>query len=153
MNRWTRFLFGAIAALALLSASTADAGAESASHEVERVIAGFHSALLAGEPAKALGHLADDAIILESGGIETKEHYGSGHLPGDIRFAQAVPRKQGELQVQVVGDTAWAYSTSTVQGRMGDREINSQSAELVVLVRVDGTWKIKAIHWSSRKRS
>ena len=42
-------------------------------------------------------------------------------------------------------------STSVRQGRMGDREINSRGAELVVLAREDGTWKIRAIHWSSRQ--
>ena len=31
-------------------------------------------------------------------------------------------------------------------------EINSQGAELMVLAREDGAWKIKAIHWSSRQR-
>ena len=37
---------------------------------------------------------------------------------------------------------------------MGDREINSQGAELVlvVLAREGATWTIKAIHRSSRQR-
>ena len=45
-----------------------------------------------------------------------------------------------------MGDVAWAHSTSVALGRMGDREINSHGAELVVLPREGGTWKIKAIH-------
>ena len=120
--------------------------------EVMAVIEGFHEALAAGDSVTALGYLADDVVIMESGGVEDKEHYRSGHLPGDIRFAQAVPRKRGEITVEVRGDVAWAYSTSVVEGKMGEREINSQSAELVVLTRTAGEWKIKAIHWSSRRR-
>jgi ketosteroid isomerase-like protein len=90
--------------------------------------------------------------ILESGGVEDKSHYRSGHLAGDMRFAQAVPRQRGEITVTVRGDVAWAHSTSVTEGRMGEREINSQGAELVVLAREGGTWRIQAIHWSSRQR-
>ena len=69
-----------------------------------------------------------------------------------MRFAQAVPGKRGEIQVTPVGNVAWAYSTSVTQGRLGDREINSQGAELMVLAREDGAGEIKALHWSSRQR-
>jgi len=96
--------------------------------------------------------LADDVTILESGGVETKQQYRSGRLSGDIAFAQAVPREWGEIQVEVVDDVAWAWSTSVTQGRMGDREVNAQGAELMVLARDGGDWRIKAIHWSSRPR-
>ena len=91
-------------------------------------------------------------MILESGGVEDKAHYRSGHLAGDMRFAQAVPRQRGDITVRVVGDVAWAWSTSVTEGRMGEREINSQGAELVVLARREGVWKITAVHWSSRTR-
>ncbi len=111
----------------------------------------FHEALAQGDSTTALSLLADDVVILERGGVEDKEHYRSGHLAGDMRFAQAVKRERGVLNVQVVGDVAWVWSTSTTRGRMGDREINSRGAELAVLVRQDDGWKIKAIHWSSRR--
>jgi hypothetical protein len=35
---------------------------------------------------------------------------------------------------------------------MNGRAINSVGAELMVLVRSGSTWKIAAIHWSSRQR-
>jgi ketosteroid isomerase-like protein len=116
------------------------------------VIEGFHSAVASGDSTTALAYLADDVTILEGGGVENKESYRTGHLSGDMRFAQAVPRDRSEVRVGVLGDAAWAYSTSVTQGRMGEREINSRGAELVVLVREDGSWKIKAIQWSSRRR-
>jgi len=120
--------------------------------DVQAVVDAFHSALSSGDSIAALSHLAEDVTILESGGVENKEHYKSGHMAGDMRFAKAVPRKRGDMQVSIVGDVAWAHSTSITQGKMGDREINSQGAELVVLANEAGTWKIKAIHWSSRRR-
>ncbi|MCH7562900.1 MAG: nuclear transport factor 2 family protein [Gemmatimonadetes bacterium] len=127
-------------------------GQQDPEEQVAAVVEAFHSALAAGDSVTALSMLADDVTILESGGVENKEHYRSGHLAGDMRFAQAVPRERGDMEVSVRGDVAWAHSTSITQGRMGDREINSQGAELVVLAREGGIWKIKAVHWSSRRR-
>ena len=96
---------------------------------VIEVIEAFHAALAAGDSTKALSLLADDVVILESGGTEDKSHYRSGHLSGDMRFAQAVPRERSEVDVSILGDVAWAISTSVTQGRMGEREINSQGEE------------------------
>lgn len=112
----------------------------------------FHAALAAGDSAAVADLLAPGAVILESGGIETREQYLGGHLRGDIAFAQAVPRQKGPVGVRVAGDVAWAASTSLAQGTYREREINSTTAELMVLVRREGRWQIAAVHWSSRAR-
>ena len=119
---------------------------------VGAVVDAFHAALSSGDSTTALAQLASDVTILESGGVETLEQYRAGHLTGDMRFAQAVRREQGEIHVTVMGEVAWAHSTNVTSGRMGEREINSQGAELMVLAREDGRWRITAIHWSSRQR-
>lgn len=143
----------ALAALSMASLGGAAPALQAQEKQaVVDVIEAFHAALVAGDSTTALSLLADDVVILESGGTENKDHYRSGHISGDMRFAQAVPRERGEIDVRVLGDVAWASSTSVTQGRMGDREINSQGAELVVLARDGGSWKITAIHWSSRNR-
>lgn len=136
-----------VAALVLPAEVSAQAPAE-----LEAVVAAYHEALAAGDSVAALALLADDVVILEGGGLETKEQYRSGHLAGDMRFAQAVPRERGAMSVEVVGDVGWAWSTSVTTGRMGDREIDAQGAELMVLAFEEGAWRIKAIHWSSRAR-
>ena len=147
---WRPVIASVVVAAALLpSQLTAQNGTEV---EVVAVIEAFHDALASGDSTTALAHLDEGVVILESGGVEDKEHYRSGHLAGDMRFAAAVPRERGEISVRVVGDVAWAHSTNVTQGTMGEREINSQGAELVVLARIGGTWKITAIHWSSRAR-
>ena len=127
-------------------------GLSAQSAQVVATVDQYHAALASGDSTTALSLLAEDVTILESGGVESKERYRSGHLSGDMRFAQAVPRERSEITVQVLGDVAWAWSTSITQGQMGDREINSQGAELAVLARVDGKWLIKSIHWTSRQR-
>ena len=147
ITRW------ALAALSMASLGGAAPALQAQEKQaVVDVIEAFHAALVAGDSTTALSLLADDVVILESGGTENKDHYRSGHISGDMRFAQAVPRERGEIDVRVLGDVAWASSTSVTQGRMGDREINSQGAELVVLAREGGSWMITAIHWSSRNR-
>lgn len=110
----------------------------------------FHAALAAGDSSGALALLAADAIILESGGIETRDEYRSHHLPGDIAYARSSKSTRGPLHVTVRGDVAWASSTSTTtrEGRNG--VVNSSGAELVVLIRAGAEWRISAIHWSSR---
>lgn len=120
------------------------------SAEVVEVIERYHAALALGDTATVMALLTADAVVLESGGIETREEYRSHHLPADIEFARAVPRERGPLRVHVNGTGAWAASTSVSKGSYRDREVNSLGAELVVLRRTDDGWRIAAIHWSSR---
>ena len=151
MTQYSIRSMAVVAVLALSLVSTSTAAAQSSESEVAAVVDAYHTALASGDSVAALALLADDVVILESGGVENKEHYRSGHLAGDMRFAQAVPRERGEINVVVEGDVAWAHSTSITQGRMGEREINSRGAELMVLARSGTTWKIRAVHWSSRQ--
>jgi ketosteroid isomerase-like protein len=117
---------------------------------VAQVVHRFHEALASADSAAALALLADDAVVLESGGMETRQEYRSHHLPSDIEFARAVRRDSGPVHVVLCGDVAWASSTSTSRGEFRGRPVNSQGAELMVLVRTSAGWRIAAIHWSSR---
>ena len=145
-----------LAALALsagsLPAQGGTPGSASDSSEVAAIVRRFDALMAAGDSAGLLALLADDAVILESGGLETRAEFRSRHLPADIAFARAVKGQQGPIMVWVQGDVAWASSTTTVEGELRGRVINSVSAELMVFSRESGGWKIRAIHWSSRNR-
>lgn len=117
---------------------------------VAAVVQAYHDALAAADSTAALALLAEDAMILESGGVETRTEYRSHHLPGDMAFAAAVPRERGPIQVTVDGRIAWAVSTSSTTGSYRGRDIDSRGAELMVLSRESDGWRIRAIHWSSR---
>lgn len=139
--------------LALLTAIAGPArGQAPDSLEVAGVVAAFHAALQAGDSAKAVSLLSDDARILESGSVETRAEYRAHHLPVDIAFAAAVASERTIEQVTVQGDVAWVVSTSETTGTYRDRAIDSAGAELVVLAREANAWKIRAIHWSSHAR-
>ena len=146
-------------ALAILGASLLlgrPAGAQSSAADsaaVAGVIASFHSALERGDSAAVIALLAPRAVILESGSAETVAEYRSHHLPADIEFARAIPGVRTPIRITVRGDVAWAAATGTTQGEFKGRPVNSASAELLVLERVTGAWRITAIHWSSRRRN
>ena len=128
------------------------AGTHTDSAAVVTVVERYHRSLESADSAGALLLLTSDAVILESGGIETREEYRSHHLPADIAFARAVKSERGPIRVVVRGDVAWATSTSETRGEFRGRAINSVGAELMVLTRMPDGWKINAIHWSSRSR-
>lgn len=115
-------------------------------------VTGFHAAVTAGDAAKAAALLADDAVFLEVGGVETRAQYVQGHLPGDIEFEKSVSVTRGPIRVTVVGDVAWASSTSDMKGSFQGRAIDSIGAELMVLSRGTTGWRIRAVHWSGRAR-
>lgn len=145
------FTLAASGALAAQEAASAAAVSRD-SAAVAGVVLAYHRALSTGDSTAALALLSDDAVILETGGVETRQEYRAHHLPADIQFAQAVPSQSTGVRVKVMGDAAWAWSTSTTQGEFRGRQVNSAGAELMVLARSAGGWKISAIHWSSRTR-
>lgn len=132
--------------------SGAGVGQASDSAAAVAAVQRFHRTLAEGDSIGALALMTDDAIVLESGGVETRAEYRAHHLPADIEFARAVPSEYTVRRVSVRGDAAWVSSTSTARGEFRGRQVNSTGAELVVLVRTTAGWRISAIHWSSRAR-
>jgi len=117
---------------------------------VTATVQGFHAALTAGNLEAAAKFLAPDAVVLEGGEKETRKQYVEHHLLEDIKFAQAVPSTRGKTEVTLLGDVAWASSTSITRGTYRSKALNLLGAELVVLTRTSSGWLIRAIHWSSR---
>ena len=125
------------------------------SSAVVAAVAAFHAALARGDSIAAVALLSTDAIIMEAGGIETLAEYRSHHLPADIAFARALPGVHTVRAATNSGDAAWVSSTSVTEGQFNGRAVNSSGAELVVLSRVSSAapWIIRAVHWSSRRRT
>ena len=144
---------GVVVATLGARSATAQRSSASDSADVIAVVTRYQAALASGDSATALSLLANDAIILESGGVETRDEYRAHHLPADIGFARAVPSQRSNPRVTLRGDAAWVSSTSTTTGEYRGRQINSRGAELMVLSREPDGWKIRAIHWSSRSRN
>lgn len=110
----------------------------------------FHEALRSGNVGVVQQLLAPDAVVLESGRLESRDEYLSHHLPADIEFAKTVPSQVQRMETTISGDTAWVKSTSVSTGTFRDRPVKLAGAELMVLTRKAAAWEIRAIHWSSR---
>ncbi|HET7599521.1 MAG TPA: DUF4440 domain-containing protein [Gemmatimonadales bacterium] len=131
------------------AAGTAAQAAPSDSAAAAAVVRAYHDALARGDSAAALELLAADAVIVEGGAIETVAHYRTHHLSADIAFARATRSRRGPVRVTLQEATAWAVSTTRIEGSYRGRPIASNGAELVVLSRTAQGWRIRAIHWSS----
>jgi ketosteroid isomerase-like protein len=140
--------------LTLILAASVPLAAQPAGDEaaVRAVVSGFHSGITTGDAAKVMALVADDALFLEAGTVETRSQYEKDHLPGDIAFEKGVKIKRSPIRIVIVGDAAWATCTSEYQGTFQGRAIDSLGTELMVLSRSSGSWRIRAIHWSSRAR-
>jgi len=106
---------------------------------VAQTVRNFHEALATGDSNGVKQLLAPDVVILESGGLETREEYLSHHLTGDIQFAQAVTTRRNPHQITVSGDVAWASSTTETQGTFRRCLVKAVGAELMVLTRTAKT--------------
>jgi ketosteroid isomerase-like protein len=119
--------------------------------EVTAVVESFYSAIKKGDEAAAMSLIAPDAVFLESGRLETRDEYEKNHLPADIDFEGQVTGKRGPMQVTFEGNTAWVIATTEYNGTFDGSPVNFVSAQLVVLTRDSGNWRIRTIHWSSRR--
>ncbi|MGI8820240.1 MAG: YybH family protein [Chthoniobacterales bacterium] len=117
--------------------------------QIASTVSAFHSALARGDRAEALGLLAPDAQILESGHRQSREEYAEEHLAGDIAFAQAVTDTRGAMIVRQEGHIGWTSLTGRSSGTFRGQPVDSVTAELMVLAHGSDGWRIRAIHWSA----
>lgn len=151
MNALNSRIVPAIIALCFCT-STSQAMADHDSTSITGTINRFHAALAAGDTAAVKSLLSNDVMVLESGSLENRTEYLSHHLAGDIEFARAVPSERKLVRLHRNGNTAWVVSTSVTKGTFKERAINSAGAELMVLTKANGSWRIRSIHWSSARR-
>ena len=149
MNR--NALVGGVVSVFLVTSAWSEALSPDA-RAITAAVDGFHDALRRGDAQAAMELLAPDAVILESGSVQTRDEYAREHLAEDIAFAKAIPGTRSNLAIKVVGDVAWTSATSQSVGVFNGHEIDSVGAELVILSRLPQGWRIRAIHWSSHRR-
>ena len=140
--------FGAYPSYGLDGVTEDGAGGDTSA--IRSVVESYHEALKAGDRETALKLLSADVMVLESGYLETAAEYISHHLEADMEYSAAMTGDREVVEAIVQADVGWVISTSTSKGEFRGHKINSIGVELIVLKKEDGTWKIRAIHWSSR---
>jgi ketosteroid isomerase-like protein len=106
----------------------------------------------AGDTAASMALIADDAVFIEGGRLETRDEYEKNHLPADIGFEKQVSGKRSPLRITFKDDSAWVIATTDYDGTFDGAPVSFTSAQLAVLTRESGNWRIRSIHWSSRRR-
>ncbi|TGY88203.1 DUF2231 domain-containing protein [Marinicauda algicola] len=110
----------------------------------------FHAALASQDEAQVRRLLADDVLILESGGAERSlAQYASHHMMSDMAFLSSVSSETLSQTAEIFGDTAWVATETALRGRFNDREIAVKSQESLVMRREDDRWIIEHVHWSN----
>lgn len=142
-------------ALALCVGTGVAAAAQASPTDSTRAVAAaeqFHAALAGADSARAVAVLAEDILIMEAGAIQTKAEYLGGHLGADMKASQGPKGERTVLKVSVMGDAAIIASRTVTAPTAVQGSTGSELAELMVLSRGASGWKIRAIHWSSRRR-
>ena len=138
---------------ALAAAGRADAQpASTDSLAAVRVVEQFHAALTAADSARAVSLLADDVLIVESGHIQTRSEYLGGHLGADMKGSQGSKSVRTVVKVTIVGSAAFVVSKTVSPPTSAPGSTGSELAELMVLSTTSAGWRIRAVHWSSRRR-
>ncbi len=117
--------------------------------EVSSAANQFTAAIAAEDRSALESILSPDALILESGGIQTREEYFGHHFGADAEFLAAMTREPLDRTIHIKGDVAWVASVTRLRGTFRERDLDLDSAELLVLRRTPEGWRIAAVHWSS----
>ena len=118
---------------------------------IKAVVQYYHKALEDKDKETALKLLSDDVLIQEGGYLQTAEEYKSHHLMLDMEFSSAVSGKREVIEAVVEGNIGWVVASSSMIGEFQGEAVNSIGAALMVLKKENGSWKIRVIHFSSRK--
>jgi ketosteroid isomerase-like protein len=111
----------------------------------------FQTAMDTGDAATVMQYLADDALMMEGGTIENRMQYETDHLPADLEFAKGMTAKRMPVQQTVRGDVAWVRTSTEFSGTFEGQPLALLGLETMVLTREPEGWRIKALHWSSRR--
>lgn len=136
----------------LVRAQQSDSSVDSDSVELVETVERFHTALGTRDRSTVDTLLLPDALILEGGGLETKEEYFDHHFGADAEFLSEMRREVEDRQVRREEGTAWISTKSRLHGTYEEDSLDLSSAETMVLRNTTEGWRIAAIHWSSRSR-
>ncbi len=115
------------------------------------VVDRFSAALRTGDLQRAGSQLADDVLILESGGAEhSRAEYLGGHARDDAAFLKGAHIDIKQRIARSVGNMAWVGTESELHASIDGKPLTLRSTETMVLRRDAGKWEIVHIHWSSR---
>ena len=120
---------------------------------VVAVVEKFSEAVKAGDLKHAGDLLAEDVLILESGGAEhSRQEYLGHHAAADAAFLKDARIEVKRRTARVEGTLAWVGTESELRTTRNGAPLTLLSTETTVLKNTAGVWRIVHIHWSSHPK-
>lgn len=140
--------------LTLTPTQPAAASAPADAAAIEAWLKGYDAAFMSRDLDKLAVFYHPDVTIYEGGGINNGwADYRDRHLGPELKAFENLQFGHTDTKVTVLpgGQSAYATSRYTIKAKMGDRMIDSEGLETLLLIKAsDGAWKIRHSHTSSR---
>jgi uncharacterized protein (TIGR02246 family) len=134
-------------------ATTPPAVVDTAAQPAVAVVEQFSKALQAADFKRVGELLAEDVLILESGGAErSREEYLGHHAISDANFLKGVHVQVKQRVARIEGPLAWVGTESELHTTKDGKALTLLSTETMVLKKTGSDWRIAHIHWSSRTK-
>lgn len=130
-------------------------GASNDATAVEAWLKGYDAAFMAKDLDRLAAFYHPDVTIYEGGGINNGwADYRDRHLGPELKAFENLEFAHSATRVTVLpgGESAYATSRYTIKAKMGERMLDSEGLETLLLVRTPEGWKIRHSHTSSRPR-
>ena len=135
-------------------ATTAPAVVDTAAQPAVAVVEQFSKALQAADFKRVGELLAEDVLILESGGAErSREEYLGHHAISDAAFLKGAHVQVKKRVARVEGPLAWVGTESELHAMKDGKALTLLSSETMILKKAGADWRIVHIHWSSRPKT
>ena len=145
---------GPVTKLTEVPATSAQAASGDAA-AVEAWLKGYDAAFLAKDLDRLAAFYHPDVTIYEGTGINNGwADYRDRHLGPELKAFSNLQFGHTDTKVTMMpgGQSAYATSRYTIKAKMGDRDLDSEGLETLMLVRTPEGWKIRHSHTSSRAR-
>ena len=122
---------------------------------VEAWLKGYDAAFMAKDLDRLAAFYHPDVTIYEGAGINNGwADYRDRHLGPELKAFSNLQFGHTDTKVTMMpgGQSAYATSRYTIKAKMGDRELDSEGLETLMLIRTPDGWKIRHAHTSGRAR-
>lgn len=145
---------GPVTKLTDTAAPTAQAASGDAA-AVEAWLKSYDAAFLAKDLDRLAAFYHPDVTIYEGAGINNGwADYRDRHLGPELKAFTNLQFAHTDTKVTMMpgGQSAYATSRYTIKAKMGERELDSEGLETLMLIRTPDGWRIRHSHTSSRAR-
>ena len=122
---------------------------------IEAWLKGYDAAFLSKDLNKIAAFYHPDVTIYEGAGINNGwADYRDRHLGPELKAFENLEFAHSGTKVTVMpgGESAYAISRYTIKAKMGDRMLDNEGLETLLLIKTPEGWKIRHSHTSGRAR-